>query len=465
MVLCSLMLFVAMRAIAETTGRLWNNLVDRFSVPEEQWTTVDSMIYGMDSYFDYDEAWAREKRTRALREAFLHHYSSNLFYHRYCKDNDVQPADIKTEEDLTSIPLVPDTFFKDYPEENPQSVYEWLYRVSSVNIGDYDFTGSNMQDFLRWAENRLRGIVTHSSGTTGNFSIMFRDELTTRRLFYAFDRTLLFSIVHPDDDAQFVYPGPVKTYLTMGHWISEGTRIFDKSQRHFLTERELTMDIVRLMSGQIQGFADKMKLKLLQRVMKKGQHKLIKLLQQLNESGKQVIILTFPFQLYDLMEIMRQEDVSLSLGDQNSIVITGGGWKIHQNKKVSPQTFAGMIEETLGIPPEHYKDIYGMSEMNALGMDCEGRYKHLHPWLYPMVLDEDNQPMGYGEEGRFAFLDPVSNSYPGFIITGDRVRLYERCPACGRPGVVMDSDISRMAGAEAKGCGNLMRDLIAEELR
>jgi hypothetical protein len=82
-----------------------------------------------------------------------------------------------------------------------------------------------------------------------------------------------------------------------------------------------------------------------------------------------------------------------------------------------------------------------------------------------MVLDEDNQPMGYGEEGRFAFLDPVSNSYPGFIITGDRVRLYERCPACGRPGVVMDSDISRMAGAEAKGCGNLMRDLIAEELR
>jgi len=459
------MLLWAMRAIAETTGRLWNNLMDRFSIPREKWTTVDSMIYGMDNYYEYDPARVREARTQAIREAFDHHFSNNLFYHRYCKDSDVQPDDVTSEEDLTSIPMVPDSFFKDYPEEDPKSVYEWLYRVSSVGIGDYDFSGGSLQDFLHWAESRLQGIVTHSSGTTGNFSIMFRDELTTRRLFYAFDKTLLFSIVHPDDDAQFVYPGPVKTYLTMGHWISEGTRVFDKSQRHFLTERELTMDIVRLMSGQIQGFKDKMKLKLLQRVMKKGQHKLIKLLEKLNNAGKQVIILTFPFQLYDLMEIMRQEGVSLSLGDHNGIVITGGGWKIHQGKKVSPQTFAGMIEDTLGIPAEHYKDIYGMSEMNALGMDCEGRYKHLHPWLYPMVLDEDNQPKGYDEEGRFAFLDPVSHSYPGFIVTGDHVKLYERCPVCDRPGVVMDSDISRMAGAEAKGCGNLMRDLIAEELR
>ena len=456
---------MTMRAIAETTGQLWNNLINRFSIPEDQWTTIDSMIYGMENYFEYDEAVARETRMKAIREAFDHHYSNNLFYHRYCKDNNIQPDDIETESDLSSIPLVPDTFFKDYPEEDPKSVYEWLYRVSSVNIGEYDFKGSGMQDFLRWAEHRLRGIVTHSSGTTGNFSIMFRDELTTRRLFYAFDKTLLFSIVHPDDDAQFVYPGPVKTYLTMGHWISEGTKVFDKSQRHFLTERELTMDIVRLMSGQIRGFKDKLKLKLLQKVMKKGQYKLIKLLENLNKAEQQVIILTFPFQLYDLMEIMQREGVSLSLGDQNSIVITGGGWKIHQGKKVSPQIFAGMIEETLGIPPEHYKDIYGMSEMNALGIDCEGRYKHLHPWLYPMVLDENNELKGYEEEGRFAFLDPVSHSYPGFLATGDNVKLYESCPACNRPGIVMDSDISRMAGAEAKGCGNLMRDLIAGELQ
>ncbi len=454
-----------MQVIPETTGRLSNNLTDRFLVPRERWMTIDSMIYGMDNYFDYDAGSAREKRTTAIREAFEHHYSNNLFYHRYCRDNDVRPDDIKTEDDLTAIPMVPDNFFKDYPEENPKSVYEWLYRVSSVNVGDYDFSGSGLQDFLRWAEHRLRGIVTHSSGTTGNFSIMFRDQLTTQRLFYAFDKTLLFSIVHPDDDAQFVYPGPIKTYLTMGHWISEGSQVFDDSQRHFLTDRELTMDIVRLMSGQIRGLKDKLKLKLLQRAMKKGQQKLIQLLEKMDKADKQVIIITFPFQLYDLMELMREEGVSLSLGDQNSIVITGGGWKIHQGKKVSPQTFAGMIEETLGIPPEHYKDIYGMSEMNALGMDCEGRYKHLHPWLYPMILDEDNQPKGYDQTGRFAFLDPVSHSYPGFIITGDRVKLYERCPACGRPGVVMDSDISRMSGAEAKGCGNLMRDLIAEELR
>lgn len=82
-----------------------------------------------------------------------------------------------------------------------------------------------------------------------------------------------------------------------------------------------------------------------------------------------------------------------------------------------------------------------------------------------MVLDENNEPVGYGEEGRFAFLDPAANSYPGFIITGDKVKLLDGCPECEREGIVIKDEISRMVGAEAKGCGNLMRDLMVEEMR
>ena len=114
---------------------------------------------------------------------------------------------------------------------------------------------------------------------------------------------------------------------------------------------------------------------------------------------------------------------------------------------------------------DNYKDVYGMSEMNGLGIDCGERYKHLHPWLYPMVLDDENEPLAYGSEGRFAFLDPAANSYPSYIITGDKVTLHDHCPACNKPGMVLDSNISRMVGAEAKGCGNLMRGLIAQELK
>ena len=82
-----------------------------------------------------------------------------------------------------------------------------------------------------------------------------------------------------------------------------------------------------------------------------------------------------------------------------------------------------------------------------------------------MILDDNMEPIGYGEEGRFAFLDPASASYPGFIITGDKITLHAQCPACEKEGIVMESDINRMVGAESKGCGNLMRGLLADELR
>lgn len=445
-------------------NHLEKRLREIFYLPEREWEEVDRLIYGLPDYHAYDRGEIEKSRLKAIREAFIHHYSNNFFYHKYCKENGVSPDDIQGMDDLHKIPMVPDRFFKDYPSENPKELYEWLYTVSSVEIGNYDFTGKKLQDFLVWAEKRLDGVVNHSSGTTGKFSFMFRDDITSKRMFYAADKTLLFSVIPPTDDAHFIYPGPTKTHLTIGRWIAEGTRVFDDVHRHFLTDRPLSIDILRVMSGQINGMGDKLKLMVIKKAMDKGQLKLIKLLQEMDKQKKQVYMLSFPFQIYDLMERMEEEGVRLNLGESNSVILTGGGWKIYEHKKVSIKEFAERVEEFFGIPKGHYRDLYGMSEMNGLALDCEHRYKHLSPWIHPMVLDEDNEPVGYGEEGRFAFLDPAAHSYPGFIITGDKVRLLERCPECEREGIIIEGEISRMVGAEAKGCGNLMRDLMVEEM-
>jgi len=181
---------------------------------------------------------------------------------------------------------------------------------------------------------------------------------------------------------------------------------------------------MRIMAGQIRGVGDKLKLAVIRKAMEKGQFKLIELLEEMDRKKQQVYMLSFPFQIYDLMEKMEEKGMRFNLGG----------------------------------------DLYGMSEMNGLALDCEYGYKHLSPWIYPMVLDENDEPLGYGEEGRFAFLDPAANSYPGFIVTGDKVKLLESCPECGKEGIVIEGEISRMAGAEAKGCGNLMRDLMVEEI-
>ena len=81
----------------------------------------------------------------------------------------------------------------------------------------------------------------------------------------------------------------------------------------------------------------------------------------------------------------------------------------------------------------------------------------------PLVLDEDLNPLGYNQFGRFAFIDPIPYSYPGFIITGDRVKILENCPICEREGPVLDIEVTRLPGVEGRGCAAVMADLMQQE--
>ena len=444
---------------------LWKRTQELFGRPKEQWTTIDEMIYTPENYFHIPTDVTEEMRLKAIQESVHHHYEKSKFYHQLCKEYAFNPNDVQTIQDLEKIPMLPDTFFKEYPTEHPKDVYNWIKKISTVDIGVYDFRGKDLQEFLRWAEKRLDGLVNHSSGTTGHYSFMFRDKVTFQRFYYAVVKTLLTIPSTLDDDPHYVYPGSPNTFLTIGKWLGEGAKVFSPTHRHFLTDREISMTIARLMStGHAKNFKEKLVLKALKKAMIKGEKNLLELLKKLDSANEQTIIISPPFQLYSLMMHMKQQGIQLNLGETNSVVFTGGGWKIFEDRKVPVSEFAKIVDETLGIPKKYYVDIYGMSEMNGLGVSCEGGYKHLHPWIHPMVLDDNEGSIGYNRWGRFAFLDPVAHSYPGYIITGDRVKLLKRCPVCNREGPVLESEITRMTGAEGKGCANLMRGLMAEEL-
>lgn len=446
-------------------GPLGVRTKELFCRPQKDWTTIDKMIYGFTDYFDIPLDQIESMRFKAIKESLVHHYSNSKFYHQLCKEYNFNPDTVKSSDDFLQIPMLPDTFFKEYPRERPRDVFEWLQKISTVDIGEYDFKGNDLQEFLRWAEKRLEGLVNHSSGTTGHYSFMFRDKITFQRFYYAAFTTLLSVPSVLDDDPHYVYPGSPNTFLTIGKWLGEGAKVFSPDHRHFLTDREISMTVARLLStGFATNFKEKLLLHGLKKAMIKGEAKLLSLLQELDEKQEQTVIISPPFQLFSLMARMKKEGITLNFGDCNSVVFTGGGWKIFENQKVPISEFAKMVEETLGIPSKYYVDVYGMSEMNGLGVSCEGGYKHLHPWIYPFVLDDNEGDLGCGSWGRFAFLDPIANSYPGYIMTGDRVKLLKRCPLCDREGFVLEPEITRMGGAESKGCANLMRGLMAEEL-
>ena len=423
---------------------------EMFGLPQEQWITIDEIIYGNSSYFNYHFDEMEKRRFKAIKESLNHHYGKSKFYNQLCKEYEFTPDDVKNIKDLENIPMLPDTFFKEYPAENPKEIFEWLTKVSTVELGNYDYNGKDLMGFLRWAEERLEGLVNHSSGTTGHYSFMFRDKVTFHRFYYALVNTLV-DLCPPRGDPHFVFPGSPNTFLTIGKWIGEISKVFSEPKRHFLTEREISMSIARLMStGHAKGFKEKLILKALKKAMIKGEEKMLDLLENLDKTGEQLYIISPPYQLYSIMLKMKERGIKLNLGESDSFLITGGGWKIFESRKVSEHEFASMVEDTLGISPQRYTDLYGMSELNGGAVSCEGRYKHLLPWVHPMVLDDNQGHLGYDEWGRFAFLDPVANSYPGYIITGDRVKLLERCPICDKPGHVLESDITRMAGAEQK---------------
>ena len=55
-------------------------------------------------------------------------------------------------------------------------------------------------------------------------------------------------------------------------------------------------------------------------------------------------------------------------------------------------------------------------------------------------------------------------SYPSFIISGDEVRMLERCPVCDRTTPVLEPEVKRVAGAEMRGCAEEMRRVMSMDL-
>jgi hypothetical protein len=170
-----------------------------------------------------------------------------------------------------------------------------------------------------------------------------------------------------------------------------------------------------------------------------------------------------PFLLISILNSLRNEGKRFDFGDRGK-VWTGGGWKMYENARSPHANFRKLVQAVLGIPETQCIDCYTMCESNGMMVQCpEGHYLHTpYTCFKPLVLDDALTPVGYGESGRFAFLDAVAGSYPGFIISGDHVRLLERCPVCDRPGPVLEPEVRRAEGEEVRGCAEEVQRVLAE---
>jgi phenylacetate-coenzyme A ligase PaaK-like adenylate-forming protein len=449
-----------------------DELLSPYIPPRETWNPADESLYKPFDLFRVPLGEARDLQLKAVKFAFTHHYINSKFYHKYCGQHDVRPDDIKTINDLDKIPLIADTTFKQYPSGKDFAF--WLATIFTGDMPEIVINSSNpTYDDVVNAFNAAGLAVMYSSGTSGRLTFIPRDMKTFVAGQYAVAKLTASMTDQADTHAQLlsadhIYllsPNPKKTNLYLGKVSSLSFDIIKNGDVRYATDYSITIELLQKAMSEKKGLRGKLTSYVQKRTGQKIVDQTIQWLERYDNTEDTIALSGPPFILLGIMNRLQHDGKSFDFGERG-VVVTGGGWKMLEDKRTPHADFRKQIGDVLGIPETHCLDMYGMCEGNGFMVQCpEGHYLHA-PYTYftPLVLDDDLKPVGYGEWGRFAFLDAIAQSYPGFIITGDEVRMLEHCPVCDRPGPVLEPEVQRASGEETRGCAEELRRILAEEL-
>lgn len=360
----------------------------------EELPLVETVVYGEDGLYDWDDATRRAFELEVVREAVELHYANCPEYQRYCAAEGFDPSALCSPEDITRVPLVPTSLFK-----------EIAFR--SVDEGAV-------------------AKVCRSSGTQGSVSAVHRDDVTLER-FVGSIRVSADQILEPRVNAEIFNLGP-DTDEAGDVWFP------------------YVMSLLALLRPARQYVVDGV---FYPRV-------LVEDLAQLDPEV-QPILVGPPILFLYLLRFLEEEGLSLALGARGGLVVTGGGWKAFTQEEVDRDRFVRLCVERLGLEsPADVRDAFNMVELNTVLFECEQGIKHVPPWLVIEALDPETLiPVPHGEMGVLAFWDPLPTSYPGFVLSADFGKVREQPCSCGRTGRGMHF-LRRVERVEGRGCALTM---------
>lgn len=437
----------------------------RYIPPAGEWTPVEKAVYQMRDPYRIELCQAESMQFAAIRFAFQRHFEHNPMYRNFCLEHGISPEDIRSTEDLEKIPLIPDRFFKEYP--SGRDFATWIANV---------FTGELPQINIRQAQPSFEQVlqafnstglfITYSSGTGGHQTVIPRDRRTYNFTEYIIARSVItmgYPVWEYNMSGYLLMPNPYKTNLHAGKVCEV---YFDAIEKvNVAIDRQIPAHYIRMAMSNEKGLKPAT-FRLLNRISNiRMIDRIIRWLEMHQKTDRKIVLMGAPYLAWSVINRLQKQGRSFDFGLRGAIV-TGGGWKIFEGQRLSVTEFRRLVQAVLGIPPENCLDLYGMVEGNGWMVHCpEGHYLHLpYTFFKGMVLDNHFKPLGYGQWGRFAFLDGSALSYPGFIITGDMVRMLEHCPVCDRPGPVLDPEIRRASGEDMRGCSEEVRRMVTADM-
>ena len=439
--------------------------LQKYIPPPSDWTPAEQAIFQVPDPYRVELDSAKTMQFAAIRYAFQRHFEHNSMYRNFCLEYGISPPDICEPEDLEKIPLISDHFFKEHPPGRDFAA--WIANIFTGELPRITIrqTQPSFEEVIQ-AFNAAGLVIAYSSGTSGRQTVIPRDRRTYNISEYAAARSAI-AMSYPqwqyNMSGYLLMPNPFKTNVYAGKVCQV---YFDAIEKvNVAIDRQIPAHIVRMAMSNEKGFQPTL-IRFINRLSNiRMIDRIIHWLEMHEKTDRRIIMVGAPFLAWAVMNRLQKQGRRFDFG-QRAGIVTGGGWKIYEGQRLPAAEFRRLAQETLGIQPEYCLDVYGMVEGNGWMVHCpEGHYLHL-PYTYykGMVLDNNYKPLSYGEWGRFAFLDGAALSYPGFIITGDMVRMLEHCPVCDRPGPVLEPEIRRASGEDMRGCGEEVRRMVSADI-
>lgn len=399
-----------------------------------------------------DDGEAEAVRREAIRANHARYLQLIPVYGRLAEEEGLTES--SGFEDIVERALLGDEVFKSYRPEWIESrafdrMTDWLGGRFTRRLrveGEIDGIGA-------WkARLKEAGVyLAFSSGTTGRLSFVPRDRETLEALMRN-GQAYHHPVWTPPADGGHEFDCLILGGAGAGMGLqSAGTGLARMARRsHFLMDFAIQPDDLgggRFAPG--SGFWDA------------AYERSLGFLRESAATGTRALIFGAPFQVQELCERIAAGPGALPAAP-GSLLISGGGWKAYDGRRVPRERLWQQIGEALAIPADHVIDTYSTIELNCVFMTCPQGHYHVPPLVEPVVLDESYRAApGSPGRGILGVLDPFALSYPGFVVTNDQVDLARGRCGCGLDGWFIRGEIRRAAGVQPKGCGGVMAAITA----
>ncbi len=430
----------------------------------------------------------------SIAQIHSRHFARNKAYHRMVKARGIGPEIAPT--DLPRLLRPTAQTFKSYidvlgtpfPQDCPRQFLAWMADQLSISLPDerfdrfhhrYGSLEALLKDFERIYSD-FGFEVSTSSGTSGRSTIMVRDqaslEATAQSFYLCFQRYFGMQIDH-----RAIFIMPRQTRITMARMVSFSFwRVgMPKDHVHFTIPFPAYPDQVRIRSGRTfrNGWSGAIERRLWHPLMNRINDGLImpnairesvRLIEKAEASGEKLLLFGGWIQLHAIAQHLRSAGRVARLAP-GSLLGTGGGFK--ELYSLTPDQIREDISQVIRLTdgqPIPLRDVYGMAEGNWAAMQCDQGNYHVPPWIYALILDEDDRVQkGPDNTGLLAFFDPYGggNLFPSFFKTTDRMRLINGSgcydPAltctCGDEGAyIFQGSIQRVDLMDEAGCAAQM---------